>query len=175
MINQNVNIIRTGIISLAEKPNYIIRHVLFLLLLLWCTGFFLPVFNIKLAGITFIHFVLKNFYSIICNQSNNATFSVNNHLLFVCARCTGLYVGAFATSLFFFICFKKRFELSLKPIIISSIPMLIDALSVRVGFYNYSKIVAFTTGFFCGSIIFTYILEVLENSLTPYYTKKYEI
>ena len=171
MIRQGLNISSFRGIYTTEKQNYFIRYLLLFSLLFWCAGFFLPAFSLEFTGISFIHFAVKSIYSTVCNQSNTATFSVNDHLLFVCARCTGLYLGAFTAAVFsFFI--KNKVDLSLKPLIIFSLPMLIDALSVRLNIYDYSKIVAFITGILCGSIIFIYILEVLENSLTSFYKKK---
>ena len=98
MIRQGLNISSFRGIYTTEKQNYFIRYLLLFSLLFWCAGFFLPAFSLEFTGISFIHFAVKSIYSTVCNQSNTATFSVNDHLLFVCARCTGLYLGAFTAA-----------------------------------------------------------------------------
>jgi hypothetical protein len=53
----------------------------------------------------------------------------------------------------------------IKLIIISIGLILADILLYSLGLYGYSKIIAFGTGLFSGSVTFIYILNELENYL----------
>lgn len=172
MKEETLNIKNYKFLSPGKSINRKIRLLLFTSIALWCTGFLLPVFNLHSSvGLIFTNY-LKYIYSLVCNQSPNATFAVHNHSLLVCARCSGLYSGALIAAVLFLLT-KTRFNLTLKPLILFSLPLIIDAISVRIGIYDYSKSIAFVTGLLCGSIIFVYILDVLENSLNTL-QKEYE-
>ncbi len=140
-----------------------IRIFLFLSLVLWCIGFsFNSLFSGTVAaGITYPF--LKKIFHMVCHQLDEKTFNINGAKLFVCARCTGIYLGALASSIasLFYI---KRFSLRLKLLYISMVPMLIDVAATTFKIYDYSKMLAFTTGLFFGSVVFIYILIAIENN-----------
>ncbi len=134
-------------------------------LILWCLGFsFDSLFHGTVAaGITYPF--LKKIFHIVCHQLDEKTFNVNGAKLFVCARCTGIYLGALIASLasLFYI---KKISLNIKLLYISMIPMLIDVGATTFKIYSYSKPLAFATGLFFGSVVFVYILTAIENNFT---------
>ncbi len=80
----------------------------------------------------------------------------------VCARCTGIYMGAFASSiLFFFVSIKK--ELSIKYLFLFSVPLIVDIILYSIGIYHYSKVMALITGLLLGSAGFFYLYNGLNN------------
>ncbi|MEJ2493242.1 MAG: hypothetical protein P8Y79_02820 [Ignavibacteriaceae bacterium] len=112
------------------------------------------------------------------NQSDRRIKYVKMLLLFgITAWCAGFLLPAFfpeiiGNNIFYQflklvlipLSFKKSlFQLSLKPLIIFSIQMILDAIAIRSGIYTYSKFNAFVTGILFGSIIIIYIFEVLIN------------
>ena len=139
-----------------------IKLFIFFFLVIWCAGFLFPVIVPQFPNKIVTEQILKYNYSIVCHQQEAASFqSGGNHFL-VCARCSGLYLGALLVSVMMLIrIFKGR--LNLKPLIIFSLPLVFDALAVRVHLYNYSKVVAFSTGLLCGGIIIIYIFDALQN------------
>ncbi len=145
------------------KINYPVRFLFFAIILLWTTGFFFPVLNLNFNGAALINYILKFNYGLVCNQSQEATFTINSSYLLVCARCTGLYTGALAMSVLLLF-YNIKPKQSLLPLILFSLPLLFDVISVRAGLYEYSKTVALFTGVLCGSVIYLYILETVENS-----------
>jgi|GEM_PF-257061 len=147
------------------------RFLLFLLLALWCFAFsFDSLFNGSIeAAITYPF--LKYIFHLVCHQLNEKSFLINGNYLMVCARCTGIYLGAFLTSIVALL-YTKRTSLTLRWLYISMIPMLVDVASNTFHIYSYSKIFAFFTGLFFGSTVFIYILSTIENNFTDnLYTK----
>jgi uncharacterized membrane protein len=134
----------------------------FFIILLWCAGFssiqLFPGNNILSAFFPFI----KYNYSLVCHQQEAKSFLVNGIHFFVCARCTGIYTGALVFS-FIFIFLKISPVIRLKAALISCIPAIADIILYNFGAYNYSKITAFVTGLFPGSVLFIYILCSFEN------------
>ncbi len=141
------------------------RILLFLSLVVWCIGFsFNSLFNGTIAaGITYPF--LKKIFHMVCHQLDEKTFTVNGAKLFVCARCTGIYLGALLSSVASLI-FAKRITLGIKLLYISMIPMLIDVAATTFKIYDYSKTLAFFTGLFFGSVVFVYILTAIENNFS---------
>ncbi len=145
-----------------SKAKLILRFVLFLLILVWCLGIISNVLISNQAVSAITNPILKKFYGTVCHQIDAKTFSINGHKFFVCARCTGIYLGAliFSTiSLFYY----PKINLNRKLFYLALSPMALDVLFAWIGLYNYIKFLAFGTGIFFGSIVFIYILAALEN------------
>jgi uncharacterized membrane protein len=106
---------------------------------------------------------LKKIYSTVCHQHIEKTIAYNGHFFLVCARCTGIYLGALFIS-FISIFTLRRLPQKLTLLYIASIPMIIDVALTTTGLYGYSKITAFITGIFFGSAVFTYILAAIDNN-----------
>ena len=156
---------RIKAINTHNQSDRRIKYVKMLLLFgitAWCAGFLLPAFFPEIIGNNIFYQFLKLCYSKVCHQSKAASFYINDGYMLLCARCSGIYLGAFLVLIP--LSFKKSlFQLSLKPLIIFSIPMILDAIAIRSGIYTFSKFNAFITGILFGSIIIIYIFEVLIN------------
>ncbi len=143
------------------KKRYL-RIAIFAAMLIWCAGFsIVPLFpNSPVAAV--LYPFLKSGYGTVCHQRDVKTFTVFGQKLLVCARCTGIYIGALLVSLFSVFVIKKII-LDLKLLYAAIIPMTADVLFSTLGIYHYSKYLAFLTGIFFGSVVFIYILAVFEN------------
>jgi uncharacterized membrane protein len=98
----------------------------------------------------------------VCHQDIDKSFFINHKKIFACSRCTGIYSGAFLSSLFLLFSLK-RFNLQKVYLWIAPVPMLIDVLFNLFGLYSYNKIISVCTGLFFGSILFIYISDVFEK------------
>ena len=95
----------------------------------------------------FIHFI----YSIpICHRRHDRTFNFHGHYFPVCARCTGIYIGAILYLIYslFFIFYYSNIVLLAALFIIS--PLIIDGLTQYLGFRESNNILRFSTGFAAG-------------------------
>jgi len=141
--------------------SYLLKVSFALLLLFWCAGIFyqfLAADNINYIVSTF----LKHTYSTVCHQTEHKLFSLDGSHTYLCARCTGLYVGAlFMAVLLLIINFKTDF--SLKPLIVTSLVLLLDVIFVSLSLYNYTIWIAFTSGFLFGAVIYIYLLQIFEQ------------
>ena len=147
-----------------------VNYIFFFLLLFWSAGFLFPVLSPPFTGKPIVNQLLNYNYSIVCHQSESSEINFGSAHLLVCARCTGIYLGAlFIAVLMLFNFFKLKF--SLMPLLIFSAPLIIDAFAVRLNFYAYSKTIAFITGLLFGAIVLIYILETIVNSFNLMYKR----
>lgn len=152
------------IYSAQIKSKIFFRVLIFILILIWCLGFLSPIIFYKLNYLIITYPFTKNIYSLVCHQISSKSFNINGENLLVCARCTGIYSGAlFASLLSLFYSFKIIKNLNL--FLYSIIPLALDVFFTTSGIYNYSKLLAFMTGIFFGSVSFLYILNVIEINL----------
>ncbi|MBZ0200688.1 MAG: DUF2085 domain-containing protein [Ignavibacteriaceae bacterium] len=142
---------------------YLLRGALTAALILWIAGFSLSFFNTREIALLFIP--TKFLYSTVCHQNPAKTISYHSHSMFVCTRCTGIYIGAFLASVPAFIFVRKKISLTINILLIMSVPMLLDVIFLTIGLYQYSFYIAFFTGLLFGSTLFIYILASIENSL----------
>jgi uncharacterized membrane protein len=149
---------------ITRLANRQVRLSLFILLFVWCTGFLLPVLFPKSGLIEIILPFIRHAYSNVCHQVDKKCFYINGKELLVCARCTGIYLGAFIT-LFVLLISNKKFFMNLKILLMASIPMFVDVLLNTVNIKSYSKVAAFLTGALFGSVVLIYILTIIENQL----------
>ena len=126
------------------------------------------------AGKLVITKILNNAYSLVCHQTGSDLLHLANNHLLVCTRCAGLYFGAL---LFIILLIAKPFKVKwgLKPFFFFSAPLIVDAIAIRMGIYNYSAAFTFVTGFVCGAIIIIYIINTIENSFLIPEDKKYDL
>ncbi|UCH66085.1 MAG: DUF2085 domain-containing protein [Ignavibacterium sp.] len=150
-----------------------LKIIMIFLMILFCTGLLFPVISPEFNGKIYISHLLGNVFSLVCHQSEQATFHLNNLNLLVCARCLGIYFGA---SLLLIITMIRSFKsnFGIKPLIIFSTQMMLDAIFVRLHFYPYSKTVAFITGLLFGAVVLYYILDTIENSFFIQQDEKYK-
>jgi hypothetical protein len=138
---------------------YFLKIILAFLLLLWCVGSVYPYLvsnNINHLVSTF----LNHSYSLVCHQADQKLISLNGSSTYLCARCTGIYVGALfmAVSL---LMINIRTNISLKPLITASSIILLDVIFINANLYIYSSWIAFTSGFLFGTVIYIYVFDVL--------------
>lgn len=123
--------------------------------------FFLPYFDKLIYLLPF----LKNNYSLVCHQDQHKLITVGVYSTLVCARCAGIYSGAFSASLLN-IFLSKPVSISRKILFIAAIPMLFDVIGTTAGLYIYSKTGAFLTGILFGVVSFLYFYNALLELLT---------
>ncbi|MEO8399059.1 MAG: DUF2085 domain-containing protein [Ignavibacteriaceae bacterium] len=150
--------------SSASSTNKIFLRVLFsFLLVIWILGFAsLSIFQSSFAVI--ISPFLKKIYAAVCHQIDYKTINFFGQKLFVCSRCTGIYFGAFLSS-FYLIFDSRKIGLKNSFLLAASILIIMDVVFYSIGLYEYSKSIAFITGLFFGSIVFVYILIIIEKFL----------
>lgn len=138
------------------------RFVLTLLLFIWVLGFISPCLYLDLLAPFYP--IQKLIYSNVCHQNIQKSFSCDNNYFFVCARCTGIYLGAFVASLIISI-FNINKILNTKYLYLLSVPMILDVTLLIFKVYDYNKMISSITGFLFGSAVFIYILNGIENLL----------
>lgn len=138
----------------------IIKICLLLFSIVWIIGFTTPaIFELSLLT----NILISKFYSPVCHQIPEKTFELFGTHLLVCARCTGIYLGAFVMIAITLL--KKQSQsptdLDLKWFVISSALLLIDVLASTAGIYSYSKLLAFGSGLFFGFVVLNFIQQGL--------------
>jgi uncharacterized membrane protein len=140
----------------------ILRISLFILLLIWSSGFSAALFFNK-GDVLFSGLILTHFYSPVCHQLSDRCITTEAGSFLVCARCAGIYIGSLMISI------VSIFIRKIKAVYIipAFLVMFADVFLVTAGVYSYSKTAAFGTGLLVGLALFPYILSVLEKSLSP--------
>jgi len=151
-----------------------VNYLFFFLLLFWIVGFLFPVLSPSFTGKPIINQLLNYNYSIVCHQSEASEINFRGARLLVCARCAGIYLGALFIAIIMLFNLLKL-KLSFIPLLIFSVPLVIDAFAVRLNIYAYSKTIAFLTGLLFGAIVLIYILETIENSFNLLCKKNNEL
>lgn len=160
--------------SFFKKSNNIktfLRSIIFILLLLWCTGFSLNVIFPHSTYSMVTYPILKRLYATVCHQRPEKTFFISGNRFLVCARCTGIYFGALVISLLSIFFFRK-ISFGIKLLYVSMVPMLADVVMTTLGIYSYVKLISFVTGLFFGSVVFIYILAAIENNFVDLKLRK---
>jgi len=139
-----------------------LRFILLIFIFVWTTGIISPCLSI--SSLNSFYPFQKILYSNVCHQNVNKSFICNGISFLVCARCTGIYFGAFISEVVIMI-FNIKMKFKTKYLYLLSIPMLLDVLFYSIGIYPYNKFVASSTGLLFGSSIFLYILSALEYLL----------
>jgi uncharacterized membrane protein len=98
----------------------------------------------------------------ICHQIGYKSFIINNLQFLVCARCTGIYSGAFTASTISLI-LENIFPKSIKYLALASLPLLLDVIFTTLEIYPYYKVLSFSTGIVFGYAVFYYILTGFEK------------
>ncbi|MBK9099613.1 MAG: DUF2085 domain-containing protein [bacterium] len=130
-----------------------------MMLAIWIIGFLTPILIRIDNPIT--NFLLIKSYSNLCHQENEKCIVLINQSMLVCARCTGIYLGAFIAGLISL--FKKSNEINFNKINIMSLPMFLDVFFSTIGIYKYSQTLAFITGLAFGGMIYMIVISELEN------------
>lgn len=149
-----------------------VKILIFFLLLIWCLGIIFPLVSPDFTGKLVFTEILNYVYSLVCHQNNSDLLHLDINYLLVCTRCAGLYFGALIF-IILLIVMPFKVKLGLKPFFFFTAPLIIDAIAIRMGIYNYSAEFTFVTGFMCGAIIIIYIINTIENSFLIPEDKKY--
>jgi uncharacterized membrane protein len=147
------------IIFKPDSKIFLVRIFILLLLASWMVGFLLPLI-ISIEN-PFINYVLKRFYSTVCHQEGFKCISIGQATMLVCARCAGIYFGAFITSissLFIIVPFISK-----KLLMISILPLMMDVFLTTSGVYTYSQFLSFVTGIIFGMVIYLFTILELEK------------
>jgi uncharacterized membrane protein len=103
----------------------------------------------------------------VCHQQPQKLITIGEIKTMVCARCAGIYLGMFLSSVLFLF---KDFEIKLKIkfLLFSSVPMIADVILYSSGIYYYSRTIAFLTGLFFGSVGFSYFYSSVKELLNEF-------
>lgn len=99
---------------------------------------------------------ISNINLVLCHRLPNRTFKLGNSYFPVCARCTGVYVGAFIFLIYILIFGLdnlKAIIFDINIIIISTIiiiPTFIDGTTQLIGYRESNNILRCITGIFAG-------------------------
>lgn len=139
-----------------------IKFALYIFTVFWFIGIFIDFFLPFLSELIYADLLLDNAYSLVCHQDSSKLITFNGYSTKVCARCTGIYFGAFLSSLILiFVSINK--SLNVKFLLWASVPMIADVILYNVRIYSYSKIAALITGLLFGSICFLYIAYGIDK------------
>ena len=141
----------------------VVRFFIFLSLLLWCLGFTYASIFPK-SPMLILYPLLKQFYSSVCHQIGYKTIQFNGINFLVCARCSGIYFGGLIASILFLFP-PKSHSLKIKYLFIAAVPMLVDVGLYSTGIYEYSKIIALSSGLLFGFVAVSILLIIIENNL----------
>lgn len=146
-----------------QKLFYFTLIFICLFLFFWLIGISSLVFFRDFPIINNLLPLSKITFSKFCHQNINKTIILNGAPFLVCSRCLGIYSGSFIFSILMIIFYKKNITLKLKWLIIALLFIIADIIFYNLNFYNYSKTIAFVTGFFLGSIFISYINSQIKN------------
>jgi uncharacterized membrane protein len=148
-----------------------------LLILLWgglcCMIFAAPILaaHTKYPTLTA---VLYLFFSPICHQIPERSFSLLGRTLTVCHRCAGIYLGLFLGSL---IPFDSRLPASPLArriwILGATAPLLLDVALPSFGVWTNGSVTRFTTGLIFGAMLASLLLAGVAE-LTDGVTEKWQ-
>ena len=138
------------------------KTAVIIFLTLWCFGIFFPVLFKSDESYLFSRVFLDKVYSLICHRDNAKSFFISGEKLEVCARCTGIYLGAliFSIPALLFPGIKPH---SKRLLYSGMVIMATDIVLYSTGIYDYSKWVAFLTGLILGSVCILYIFDGIEE------------
>lgn len=140
------------------------------MLLIWCSGIFFPIIRVTNQPYLIAHIISDKIYSLVCHQDKSKSFFFLGNKLEVCARCTGIYLGALIFSIpgLIFSKFKPQSKIFL---FVGIGIMAADILLYSTGIYSYSKVIALITGLILGSISILYIFDGIDKYLSEVRTK----
>ncbi|HEY4695543.1 MAG TPA: DUF2085 domain-containing protein [Candidatus Hydromicrobium sp.] len=101
----------------------------------------------------------------VCHQFSSRSLFIDNIVLPICSRCSGIYTGFFITAVILFIMYRKK-ENDLPPLYVLIIfalfflSTIIDGIASNFGLYNTNNNLRFITGFLGGSSIMVIIYPI---------------
>ncbi len=136
------------------------KFAIVLILLIWNLGNFIE-FYIHLADfLLFFHLFFNHLFSFVCHQDAEKLISFWGKSTLLCTRCSGIYFGAFLFSIVN-IFTKQAKSIKTKLLFFSAIPLIFDVTFTSFGIYNYSKIIAFSTGIVLGFVGLQFLISTI--------------
>jgi uncharacterized membrane protein len=114
-------------------------------------------------------------FSYLCHQTPERSFFLAGHHFAVCSRCTGIYAGFAAATLFYpLIRPLRQLETpARKWLFLAAIPLLIDFSLTFLGIWNNTHFSRFATGALLGAVAVLYVMPgLLELSLRQWGRKR---
>jgi len=146
------------------KNNLIVGLLLFLSAV-WIAVFSLLPFLPKDNSIQAFYPFLKVSYGRVCHQQPDECFRINGSYFLVCARCTGIYLGAFIGYFLSLFSFTKYFSSTYKYFVVFSIIMFIDVLINNFLLEFYNKTSALFTGYLFSFFAVNFVIfEIKRNN-----------
>jgi len=106
----------------------------------------------------------------VCHCLPSRTLTVGGHLLPVCSRCTGIYLGIAAT--YIFLISRRGFKVNALPSLWASLaaaamllPMAVDGVSSYVGLRETTNTLRFLTGLAAGAALPVFAFPLLSPEL----------
>ncbi len=141
-----------------------IRLFLFILLFIWVVGNFSEIIAGYFPSFSILQFITTKAFSMVCHQNPLKLICIDENCTQLCARCSGIYIGAFFLStITLFV--REVSSPNLRLLAAAIIIIILDIICYNAGLYNYSHWVAALTGVFLGSIAFLYIRNGIEKLL----------
>ncbi|HEX9656922.1 MAG TPA: DUF2085 domain-containing protein [Bacteroidota bacterium] len=141
--------------------------------LLWCAGIFVVPLLTSAGGISRdFGTALLRFYSTICHQIDSRSFHLHGEPLAVCARCSSIYLGFLAGTMFFPLVRPGVLE-RISPrwlLLVAVFPMLIDVGLNLLGLHGATLETRSITGGFFGLIVPLLIIPSATAALTEMFS-----
>lgn len=145
--------------------NKLIVGLLLFVSAVWIAGFSLLPFLPKDNSLQAIYPFLKVNYARVCHQQSDKCFRINGSYFLVCARCTGIYIGAFFGLFFSLFPFTKYFRSTYKYFVVFSIIMFIEVLINNFLLGSYNKTSALFTGYLFSFFAVNFVIfEIKRNN-----------
>lgn len=148
---------------LNNKSSYVrifsIRFISLSIITIWVFGFIQPMLGIIDNAV--INYFLKRAYSLVCHQESYKLITHAGAEMLVCSRCTGIYIGSLLaglTTLLFAIP-----QIKTRILLFASIPIAADVLLNIIEYYDYSRLIAFSTGMILGITLYLFLMNEIEN------------
>lgn len=148
-----------------KNRRLILSLSLFFLFLLWNAGIYFEWLINIFPSLAYLFPFAKHSYGIVCHQQDLKLIGEGTFHSLVCSRCAGIYLGLLTTS-FITIFFRIGIIRNNKILFIAVLPMILDVILYSIGLYNYSKTIAFLTGWLLGSVGFIYLYSPLSTLFT---------
>ena len=117
------------------------------------------------AGHPFWGLTIYRSFSYVCHQIPERSFFIAGHQFAVCARCTGLYAG-FAAATIFYPLVRSLRQISAPPrkwLFIAAAPLAIDFTVGFLGIWENTHSSRFITGALLGSVSVFYVMPGLMD------------
>lgn len=132
---------------------------------LWC-GFILAAPVLASFGGTggYVADILYRLYGVVCHQFDSRSFHIHEHSFAVCIRCTAIY-GGFLVSIILLRCGMHSKGSAILWIVVSLLPILIDAMVDTFGIYPSSTVSRLLTGSIFGFGIAIALADSLRDTI----------